>query len=113
MKSHFRFSIFEDQQVSKKKKQKLRRLSETEDSLTPAYDENYHDNGAVNNGKFAFKNKGYDKDTDRLSLDSNDPQCQDISKMLPLQSFSSEIGLGQYKGICKCPIICYRNMLNF
>ena len=77
----------------KKKKQKLRRLSETEDSLTAAYDENYQDNGAVKNGKCALKNKGYDKDTDRLSLDSNDPQYQDISKMLPLRSFSPRLDL--------------------
>ena len=88
-----------------KNKQKLRRLngqiSESEVSFSPIYDEKYHDNGAAKNGKirssgdvkFAYSNKAYDQDIDRISLDSNDPQYQDISKMLPLQSFSPRLDL--------------------
>ena len=86
---------------SKKKRRLNDPISESEVSFSPAYDENYHDNGAAKNGKirspndvtFSYSNKAYDKDIDRISLDSNDHQYQDISKMLPLQSFSPRLDL--------------------
>ena len=102
----FLCSIFEDQQVPKKKNQKIdrqsKKLSDSETSLCPSYDGSYHNNrNDIKNKKtrdpgditFGYKNEVYDLETDRISLDSNDPQYQQISRILPLKHFSPRLDL--------------------